>query len=78
MVWIIKDHLKVQAFTGFYIKVKSPNEFGLKPAIKKPKILGQYAKVPKAQMSFPFHRAHHPLQNEYHIALTLQKFKNHA
>ena len=25
---------------------KSPNEFGLKPAIKKPKILRQYAKVP--------------------------------
>ena len=27
--------------------IKSPNEFGLKPAIKKPKILWQYAKVPK-------------------------------
>ena len=28
-----------------YRKSKSPNEFGLKPAIKKPKILRQYAKV---------------------------------
>ena len=60
------------------MNIKSPNEFGLKPAIKKPKILGQYVKVPKGQMPFPFHRAHHPLQIEYHIALTLQKIKNHA